>query len=158
MIKSALLKIATLVMHVVWRWSRGLTMGVQCCLIDSDGKILLVRHGYRPGWHFPGGGVEKGEPLVAALERELAEEVGVQLDAPPQLVGPYANFKHFPGDHIILYVSRDWSQTRLPQSNFEIAETKRFLSSDLPEDIHPPTRLRIKEILENLPSSRHWHA
>ncbi len=157
MIKSALLRVATTLMHVVWRWSRGLTMGVQCCLIDSDGRIMLVRHGYRPGWHFPGGGIEKQEPALDALERELSEEVGVTLDATPQLVGPFANFKYFRGDHVLLYVARDWTQTRQPNPNFEIAEIKRFSSDKLPGDIHPPTRERIKELLEKMPHSRHWH-
>ncbi len=158
MIKSALLKVATTLMQVLWRWSRGLTMGAQCCLIDSDGKIMLVRHGYREGWHFPGGGVEKGETVLDALERELLEEVGVTLDAPPTLIGPFANFKLFPGDHVLLYVAYEWTQTHQPAPNFEIAEIKRFASSDLPEDIQPATQARIKELLEKLPPSRHWHA
>jgi len=158
MIKSALLKVATTLMHILWRWSRGLTMGAQCCLIDSDGSIMLVRHGYRPGWHFPGGGIEKGETVLHALERELEEEVGVKLDAPPKLIGPFANFKHFPGDHVLLYVADAWTQTRQPKPTFEIAEIKRFAPSELPKDVHPPTRARIKELLENLPQSQHWHA
>lgn len=157
MIKSALLKVATTLMHVLWRWSRGLTMGAQCCLIDGDGRIMLVRHGYRPGWHFPGGGIEKGETVLGALERELEEEVGVRLDAPPKLIGPFANFKHFSGDHVLLYVAEEWTQTRKPEPTFEIAEIRQFAPLDLPDDIHPPTRARIKELLENLPQSQHWH-
>lgn len=145
-------------MHIVWRWTRGLTLGVQCCLIDGDGKIMLVRHGYRPGWHFPGGGVEKGETVLEALERELSEEVGVTLHTPPTLVGPFANFRHFAGDHILVYVAEDWTQTRTLEPNFEIADVRRFSPTDLPEDIHPPTKARIKELLEKIPPSRHWHA
>lgn len=157
MVKSALLKVATTLMHVVWRWTRGVTLGVQCCLIDGKGRIMLVRHGYRPGWHFPGGGVEKGEAVLDALERELAEEVGVTLNAAPELVGPFTNFKHFRGDHILLYVARDWTQLHQPDANFEIAEIGRFTSDDLPGDIHPPTRARINELLANRPRTRHWH-
>ena len=131
-------------------------MGVQCCLIDDDNQIVLVRHGYRPDWHFPGGGVEKNEALLTALERELDEEVGVTLTEPPKLIGMFSNFKHFPNDHIVLFVARYWEQTRQPRPNFEIAEIKHFAADALPQAIHPPTRVRLKEILENLPPAKYW--
>jgi len=40
------------------------------------GSVLLVRHD-RLGWATCGGHVERGEPLVAAAARELAEETGL---------------------------------------------------------------------------------
>lgn len=149
--------LTTGIMHVIWRWTRGLTMGVQCCLIDEHGKVILVRHGYRPGWHFPGGGVEKGETVITALERELSEEVGVTLNAAPELHSVYANFKHFRGDHILVYVSRDWVQPKVPKPNFEIAEIQRFDPDDLPVDTNPPTRARLKEIFHDIPTDKNWH-
>lgn len=118
---------------------------------------MLVRHGYRPGWHFPGGGVEKGESVFAALKRELAEEVGVLLEQDPDLFAAYANFKHFRGDHVLVYVSRHWAQPSQPQPNFEIAAVQRFTPTDLPTDIHPPTHARILEILGEQPPAKHWH-
>ncbi|MEM7463993.1 MAG: NUDIX domain-containing protein, partial [Pseudomonadota bacterium] len=38
-----------------------LSVGVRALIEDDAGRILLIKHTYVPGWHFPGGGVEPGE-------------------------------------------------------------------------------------------------
>jgi 8-oxo-dGTP diphosphatase len=40
------------------------------------------------GWELPGGKVEPGEDAVAALHRELAEELGVEVEVGAELPGP----------------------------------------------------------------------
>lgn len=136
--------------------SRGLTLGAQGVVIDNQNRVLLVRHGYRPGWHFPGGGVEKGEPLEISLRRELMEEAGVEIDGTPVLFGVYANFQAFPNDHIILYVIRQWQQAKIPKSSIEIAEQGFFDLQSLPGGINRSTRARLSEILEGEPRSANW--
>jgi 8-oxo-dGTP diphosphatase len=52
--------------------------------------ILLCRHekAGRHYWLLPGGGVESGESLTAALHRELREELGIEDE--PHFEGPVA--------------------------------------------------------------------
>ncbi|MCX6727574.1 MAG: NUDIX domain-containing protein [Candidatus Saccharibacteria bacterium] len=58
-------------------------------VILKDGKILCAKLKKTPGkdstdfqefWCTPGGGVDIGEPLLPALEREMIEETGVKPD------------------------------------------------------------------------------
>ena len=53
-------------------------------------RVLLCRHekGGREYWLLPGGGVNSGESLVAALHRELREECGIEDELPVE--GPVA--------------------------------------------------------------------
>ncbi len=61
-------------------------MGV---VTDHRDRILLVQS-ERRGWEPPGGQVERGEDLITALEREIAEESGCAVEV-GRLVGVYSN-------------------------------------------------------------------
>jgi ADP-ribose pyrophosphatase YjhB (NUDIX family) len=139
-----------------WRISRGLTIGTRGAVVDADGRFLLVRHGYQPGWHFPGGGVERNEPVEAALRRELMEEAGIAYADTPELFGLYANFKAFPSDHVVLFVLRTWRQTKVPKPNAEIREQGFFPPDALPPGTSRATRARIDEILGRTVRGEMW--
>ncbi|MDQ6684849.1 MAG: NUDIX domain-containing protein [Pseudomonadota bacterium] len=54
-------------------------------LVGSDGRFLLTSRPagkvYAGWWEFPGGKVEAGESVEAALRRELREELGIEVAA-----------------------------------------------------------------------------
>jgi ADP-ribose pyrophosphatase YjhB (NUDIX family) len=115
-----------------------------------------VRHGYRPGWFFPGGGVEWNETVETALARELEEEVGVSLIEPAQLHGIFGNFTSFPGDHIAVFVVRHWQRKENYRKRGEIAEAGMFARSELPAETDAGTRTRLAEIFDRSPISQLW--
>jgi ADP-ribose pyrophosphatase YjhB (NUDIX family) len=146
----------TEVLRPFWRMRRGLTLGAQGVVIDGEDRVLLVRHGYRPGWFFPGGGVEWNETVETALARELEEEVGVSLTEPAQLHGLFGNFTSFPGDHIAVFVVRHWQRKGNYSKLGEIAETGMFGPGDLPEQTDAGTHNRLAEIFDGAPISQMW--
>ena len=139
-----------------WRLRRGMTLGAQGVVIDDTDRVLLVRHSYRPGWFFPGGGVEWGETLEEALARELEEEVGVTLNAAPALHGVFSNNSNFPGDHIAVYLVRGWTRRGGYRRRGEIAEAEMFAVHDVPATTDPGTRKRLAEIFGHAPLSPKW--
>lgn len=144
------------VMHFYWRFARGLTLGVRGMVFDAQGRVFLVEHSYVAGWHLPGGGVEPGETLLAALARELAEEGNIELIGEPALHGIYFNRRISRRDHVALYVVRSFRQSAPPQPNSEIVAHGFFAPMALPVGTTAATRARISEVLEGRPAAEIW--
>ncbi|HET6359343.1 NUDIX domain-containing protein [Streptomyces sp.] len=62
------------------------TLAAGVLLFDEEDRVLLVDPTYKPGWEFPGGVVERGEPPARAGMREVTEELGIELAEVPRLL------------------------------------------------------------------------
>ena len=143
-------------MHLYWRFSRGLTLGVRALVLDRDNRVFLIRHTYAAGWQLPGGGVEAGETLLEALARELREEGNIELTGAPRLHGMFFHPIYSVRDHIVVYVVREFRQPSLPVPNNEIAEHGFFPLDALPENTTTGTRARIAEVMQGRPVTERW--
>ncbi len=109
---------------------------------DGDGRVLLLR-GPRRGWEFPGGQVEQGETLTEALQREVREETGVEVEIGP-LVGVYSNVR----SHIVMFgfLCRYASgEPTTSEESLEVAWVPR--EEALSRVTSPPLRDRLRDLL-----------
>jgi 8-oxo-dGTP pyrophosphatase MutT (NUDIX family) len=144
------------IFHLYWRFARGMTLGVRAVVLDHDNRVFLVKHSYVTGWHLPGGGVEVGETFRDALQRELAEEAGIELSGEPALHGLFFNSHVSRRDHVAVYLIRHFRQDRPPAPNREIVACGFFDVAALPADTTEGTHLRISEVLEGRAPIATW--
>lgn len=142
--------------HLSFLMRRPMTLGVRAVVVGSDDSVLLVRHAYVPGWHFPGGGVEVGETFVHALGRELEEEACVRAKGTPVLHGLFFNVHASRRDHVAVYVIREFEVLGLRAPDREIEEARFFPQSALPDGTSAGTRARLAEIFAGAAVSEHW--
>lgn len=93
---------------------------VAAALVDRDGRVLVQQRPEgkpMPGlWEFPGGKLEPGETPEAALIRELAEELAIEVDhtclAPACFASEPLGEKHL---LLLVYALRKWKGTPVAQ-------------------------------------------
>ncbi|MFF8278925.1 NUDIX domain-containing protein [Streptomyces lateritius] len=124
----------------------GETVAAGVLLFDEHDRFLLVDPTYKPGWEFPGGVVEPGEPPARAGMREVAEEIGLELDSVPTLLLVDWERPQPPGYGGLRLL---FDGGRLPAADAERlllpgAELRgwRFVTEEEAADLLPPVRYR----------------
>ena len=72
-------------------------VGCSAAIFDEHGRIFLTRRTDNGQWCLPGGGMESGESVAEACEREVREETGLQVRI-KRLVGVYSH-----SDQLVVY-------------------------------------------------------
>ncbi len=126
--------------------------GVCGAVFDADGKVLLVRHSYMPGWQLPGGGVDRGEPPQAAIVRELDEEVGL-TGGVVEFFGLYSRKAGWATNVVALYRITGGAIAFRP--SLEIREIRFVDPACPPPDTTQATLARLRE-LSGAPLSPYW--
>ncbi|MDP1693234.1 MAG: NUDIX domain-containing protein [Burkholderiaceae bacterium] len=103
-------------------------------LIDPDGRFLITSRPagkvYAGHWEFPGGKIEPGESIEAALQRELHEELGITIGA----AQPWKTTLHdYPHARVRLHFCKvfDW------RGEFEMREAQQMAWQGLPVALAP---------------------
>lgn len=114
--------------------------GVHALPLTADGKVVLVRLTYAPGWRVPGGGRKRGEDPEAAILRELGEEIGlVSNGAVERLEDKRPGSGGSGGAEKASFFFRVRDVVYRPRWNLEVAEVQAFDPADLPADTAPWT-------------------
>ncbi len=111
---------------------------------DPEGRVLLVKPSYKAGWDIPGGYVEPGESPKQAAQREVLEELGIEVPIGRLLVVDWAPHPN-EGDKILFI----FDGGQLPQgaqlsspAPDEITEIKFWSDDKLSAAL--PARLRTR--------------
>lgn len=151
---SALHQLAYKVGQVYRRFTSPISLGCRALVVKDD-AYLLVRHTYQDGWYLPGGSVNKGEALGAAIVRELAEEGAIAAKAPSLKHMFFSEFERR-SDHIAYFIVKDFDAIPGGKPDGEIAEVGFFKIDQLPEATTAATRRRLAEYIGNQPLPERW--
>jgi 8-oxo-dGTP diphosphatase len=103
-------------------------------LIDAAGRFLLTSRPegqvYAGHWEFPGGKLEQGESVEAALRRELHEELGITI-------GPVHPWKVDLMDYPHALVRLHFCKVYAWHGAFEMREGQQMAWQDLPVQVAP---------------------
>lgn len=128
--------------------------GAHAMVEDGEGRLLLVRHTYMAGWHFPGGGVNRGETAIDAVKRELKEEIGLTGFASCDLFGLYTRRHIWATNQIALFHIKGAEFDFKP--NREIAQASFYPLDSPPNGIGGGALRRFGERARGGEKSPYW--
>lgn len=141
---------------IYWRIFKPITFGVRVILIKNN-QILLVQHTYLPGWMLPGGTVKFEEDFKEAAQREIKEELNLEIKN-LRFFGIYKMNLEGKRDHIFVFICDELKNTsQLKIDKKEISDSNFFNLNKLPPQISPGHLRRIEEYKsKSYPNYNNW--
>jgi 8-oxo-dGTP diphosphatase len=128
-------------------------LAAACVFLDREGRVLLVKPTYKPGWELPGGDVEEDESPFDACIREVREEVGFDI-VPERLLGvDYRPPLHGPGTDSLGFIFAAGILTAQQQSGIVLSSDElsswRFVHiEDLGEFLLPAAARCVQALMK----------
>lgn len=118
------------------------TVSVAAIITNEAGEILLLDHVLRPAsnWGIPGGFIEAGEQPEKAIEREIREETGLELNR-VRMVRVRTTNRH------VEILFRAEATGRAEAKSFEINRAVWFRAEDIPAELSRKQQTDIRELL-----------
>lgn len=132
---------------------RPVCFGVAGAVVDEQGRVLLVRQTYMPGWRLPGGGVGHGEPPDIAVRRELEEELNL-AGGEAAFFGLYTSKAGLATHLVSLY--RITGARIAFKPNLEVSEILYADPAAPPPGTVPSTLRRLQELSGAAAPSQFW--
>jgi len=139
----------------VRRWSMRatharFTVTAGAVIFNDAGQVLLLKHRFRAGsgWGLPGGFLEAGEQPLAALKRELREEIGMEVESAEVFAA--RSFRK-PRQVEVLYLCRANSHAKpqtLPQT-IEVERAEWFAVDALPDGLPHDQRRMVERAAQS---------
>lgn len=106
--------------------------GVHGVPLTAQGKVVLIRLTYAPGWRIPGGGRNRGEGPEQAMLRELREEIGLLSHGAIERLEDPRPASGEPVERAAFFLVRD--VVYRPRRSLEVEEVREFDPAHLPDD------------------------
>lgn len=127
-------------------------------IFNKEGKVLLQQRVDNKKWGLPGGSMEMGETFEDTAKREVFEEVNLKVEN-LELFNVYSGedlHYIYPNGHEVyiattIYICREFSG-ELKLDEEETLDAVFYSKDNLPkiEDINPPDRIVIRELIEKI--------
>lgn len=119
-----------------WFVRRPKTFGSHALALTPEGKLILVKLRYAPGWRVPGGGRPQHEDMVDAALRELREEIGMISHGEVRRARDFQEPTDFKRDTASLVIIRD-VRYRPRRWSWEVEQVCEIDPRSLPDDMSP---------------------